>query len=214
MIAPHTTDETLALDDKATSPKEPEPKSEHPLMQFVCMADINEKVYSSQKCDTMNRGVDEKVTTWAMFHPQVMTRVKLSVCGEKLGKVLWQGRQWAVTDYGLECRDGTYHVRAKQLMRHYGGTPRAAFNGWYQHIAGKSWVDAQDLDYALQAFVLLYTSKGHRSGRKAGGMNLTDAEIEEYANLCASRAYESAIERARLGHVEWSEFDDDYEEDE
>lgn len=213
MITPHITEEMLALDDKATSPKEPEPK---PTLfdSALSMDDLFEMVYSGRpECDTMNRGVDEKVTTWAMFHPQVMTRVKLSVCGEKLGKVLWQGRQWAVTDYGLECRDGTYHVHAKQLMRHYGGTPRAAFNGWYQHIAEKSWVDAQDLDYALQAFVLLYTSKGHRSGRKAGGMNLTDAEIEEYANLCASRAYESAIERASLGHVEWSEFDEDYNDD-
>lgn len=32
-------------------------------------------------------------------------------------------------------------------------------------------------------------------------------KVEEYANLCAGRAYESAIARARLGHIELSEFD-------
>ena len=207
MIAPfHITKEMLAFDDKATSPKEPEPKMT--LADYALSCDDLMEMHDGgpPECDTMHRGKDDDVHTWAMFHPQAMTRVK--VRGEPLGCVLWHGTEWAVTDYGLECRDGRYHVRAKDLMARGGYNHRKAFNHWYQHIAEKSWVeDVQDLDFALQAFMLLYTSKGRRTGRKAGGINLSDAEVEEYANLCAGRAYESAIARARLGHIELSEFD-------
>lgn len=31
---------------------------------------------------------------------------------ENLDEIWWQGRQWAVTAYGIEARDGTYHIEA------------------------------------------------------------------------------------------------------
>jgi hypothetical protein len=37
--------------------------------------------------------------------------------GDPLGRVLWQGRQWSVTEYGIECRDGSYHIDKKRLRR-------------------------------------------------------------------------------------------------
>lgn len=207
MIGTTMTDEMKILDDAASEPKQQKKDSRHPLLRFADFSDIREHVYACEKCDTMHRGIDEDVASWASFHPQSMTHVKLR--GEPLGKILWQGAQWAVTDYGLERRDGLYHVRADELMEHGSKNHRKAFNHWYQHIAGKSWVDdKEDLDFALQAFMLLHTSKGNRNGRKAGGLELNDAEIEEYASRCANQAYEAALRRARLGHIEWSEFDD------
>lgn len=206
MIGPTMTDEMKVLDDAASEPKKHKEEPEHPLLKFIDIVDMREHVYACQKCDTMHRGIDEDVASWASFHPQAMTRARLR--GEPLGKILWQGTQWAVTDYGLECRDGLYHVRSDELMKGH-KNHREAFNHWYQHIAGKSWVeDKEDLDFALQAFMLLHTSKGNRNGRKAGGLELNDAEIEEYASRCANQAYEAALRRARLGHIEWSEFDD------
>ena len=50
---------------------------------------------------------------WFKFCPQ--TRSEVHNKGEALDFVLWQGEQWSVTIYGLECRDGTYHVSAKDL---------------------------------------------------------------------------------------------------
>lgn len=205
MMDPDMTPEMKALDDAASEPKRTKDEPEHPLLKFVILSDISETVYTREKCDTMNCGTDADIGSWAEFHPQAMTRVKLR--GEPLGIVLWQGTQWAVTDYGLECRDGLYHVAAKDLMKHH-ESKRAAFNHWYSHIAGKTWCDKGDLDFSLQAFMLLYTSKGNRTGLAAGGLELNDAEVEEYASRCANKAYEAALRRARLGHVEWSEFDE------
>jgi hypothetical protein len=37
---------------------------------------------------------------------------------EPLSEVWWQGRQWAVTAYGLEQRDGTYTIKADRLVEH------------------------------------------------------------------------------------------------
>ena len=42
--------------------------------------------------------------------------------GDRLGKVWWQGRQWAVTEHGIECRDGTYYIAAKRLGETRGET--------------------------------------------------------------------------------------------
>ena len=207
MIKPTMTNEMMNLDNSASEPKRHQAKPAHPLLEFIDFSvDSKQRVYCFPECSTMHRGTDEDVSSWASFHPQAMTRVKLR--GEPLGKILWQGTQWAVTDYGLECRDGRYQVRSDKLMNGQ-KNHRQAFNHWYQHIAGKSWVDSQDLDFALQAFMLLHTIKGRRNGIKAGGLELNDAEIEEYASRCASQAYEAALLRARLGHIEWSEFDDD-----
>ena len=211
MMDPDMTPEMKVLDDAASEPKRTKDDPEHPLLKFVILSDISETVYTREKCDTMNCGTDADISSWAEFHPQAMTRVKLR--GEPLGLVLWQGTQWAVTDYGLECRDGLYHVAAKDLMKRH-ESKRAAFNHWYSHIAGKSWCEKEDLDFALQAFMLLYTSKGNRTGLAAGGIELNDAEIEEYASRCASRAYDAAVKRASIGHIKWEDLDcEEYDND-
>ncbi len=57
------------------------------------------------------------------------------VCrGEALSEVWWQGRQWAVTAYGLERRDGTYFIEAKRLLEDLRGEPPYS---WTEHIGRK-----------------------------------------------------------------------------
>src|SRR5690242_20161503 len=69
-------------------------------------------------------------------------RTAVHVRGERLHDIWWQGRQWAVTAYGLECRDGTYVVPADQLARGMGSAEGDAF---LIHVSRKIWVDTDDL---------------------------------------------------------------------
>jgi hypothetical protein len=57
--------------------------------------------------------------------------------------LLWQGRQWSVTGYGVEARDGTYPIPKKQLWERNGS------HGWEEHMAEKNWVDMRDFLAAL-----------------------------------------------------------------
>jgi hypothetical protein len=55
--------------------------------------------------------------------------------GEGLSELWWQGRQWAVTAYWLECRDESYVIEKKRLLQD------AATFGWVAHMGGKNWAD-------------------------------------------------------------------------
>lgn len=81
----------------------------------------------------------------AWFENEVMRR------GQSLHPVLWQGEQWAVTTYGLECRDGTYVIEASRL---YQDEDRGY--GWSKHMAEKSWVLMDDFDEALEIARVLF----------------------------------------------------------
>lgn len=72
--------------------------------------------------------------------PWCMEDVQLR--GEKLHPVLWQGRQWAVTTYGIEARDGTYYLQPSQLRSEPSGYTATA------HMTEKSWVDIADFHIA------------------------------------------------------------------
>jgi hypothetical protein len=54
---------------------------------------------------------------------------------------LWLGRQWAVTVYGIEKRDGTYAIPNFRIP---------ALNNWISHLAGKTWIDLPDFAEALR----------------------------------------------------------------
>jgi hypothetical protein len=56
--------------------------------------------------------------------------------------VYWQGRQWAVTEYGIECRNGFYAIAHEYCA--YGIT------GWIKHMSGKAWIDLEDFAEALR----------------------------------------------------------------
>ena len=85
----------------------------------------------------------------------VFDRSPIKLRGEPLHEVLWQGRQWAVTEYGIEARDGGYHFPAERLseVREYAGQQ---LPDWPLHMAEKSWVDIHDFCTAFLAAIACY----------------------------------------------------------
>jgi hypothetical protein len=66
---------------------------------------------------------------------------------EPLSEVWWQGRQWAVTSYGLECRDGTYFIDAPRIGKDlHSANPYS----WIAHLGdNKTWIDLEDFATAF-----------------------------------------------------------------
>ena len=86
------------------------------------------------------------------------TAPPVEVRGETLSEpVYWVGRQWAVTEFGLEARDGTYCIAKDRLWENEG-----RYN-WYVHMCNKVWVNhgdfAQALCEARDQFCDLYPGK-------------------------------------------------------
>lgn len=69
---------------------------------------------------------------------------RVRVRGEKLSRIIWNGRQWAVTKSGIEARDGTYFIDKRRLWEN-----EATF-GWVRHMSEKDWVDQPDFAEALR----------------------------------------------------------------
>src|SRR4051812_38096408 len=80
--------------------------------------------------------------------PIVMDAAWVKCRGEALDKIWWQGRQWAVTEFGLEARDGTYTIKADRLAENIE-------HAWPVHVCAKNWVDRDDFRTAwLVALVM------------------------------------------------------------
>jgi hypothetical protein len=60
--------------------------------------------------------------------------------GERLHPIRWTGRQWAVTSFGVERRDGTYSIHNDRLES----------IEWISHLASKRTVDLEDFAEALR----------------------------------------------------------------
>ena len=67
--------------------------------------------------------------------PIQLDTTPVKVCGEPLHPIWWRGKQWAVTEYGVEALDGTYSFEAKRL------TENIENWGWPAHVREKDWVD-------------------------------------------------------------------------
>jgi hypothetical protein len=78
----------------------------------------------------------------------------VEVCGEELDEIWWSGRQWAVTAYGIEALDGTYHIEADRL---YEGL---ASHSWPEHIGEKIWTDNDDFVTAWLVAISLHSKRG------------------------------------------------------
>jgi hypothetical protein len=73
---------------------------------------------------------------------------RVEVIGDPLHRpVHWVGRQWAVTAYGIERRDGLYPIQMERLFE------KEAYGGWVGHMAGKVWCDLEDFAEALRFYV-------------------------------------------------------------
>ena len=79
--------------------------------------------------------------------------------GTPLHAIWWRGRQWAVTNYGVEALDGTYAIEARRLTEGLGAiAPRV----WLcEQVACEEWVDVDDL---ATAWLVAMTLHGIRSG--------------------------------------------------
>lgn len=60
--------------------------------------------------------------------------------------VHWQGRQWAVTGYGIEALDGRYHVPFSEIQDVEAGRP-----SWLEGLCRRYGTDRDDLTAALTA---------------------------------------------------------------
>lgn len=77
---------------------------------------------------------------------------------EILGPILWQGRQWAVTSYGLEARDGRYPINSRNLSELAPGE-----HGLIRHMASKPWVDLPDFVAALAVARMFHAGRDRKS---------------------------------------------------
>jgi hypothetical protein len=75
--------------------------------------------------------------------------------GEPIGDILWRGRQWAVTDYGLEALDGSYPIAAERLHESHSGST------WIIQVGGKTWVDKADFATAFMVAIVLHDKAQH-----------------------------------------------------
>lgn len=77
-------------------------------------------------------------------------------------KVFWQGRQWCVTDYGIETveRD-RYYIEAERLGDLTDGRDRDVRPGAerLRHTGGKTWVDIEDLGAAFAVALQVHAGK-------------------------------------------------------
>jgi hypothetical protein len=72
--------------------------------------------------------------------------------GDALSEIWWQGRQWAVTSFGIEARNGQYYIESDRLGEH---GPEGLPN-WPLHVCSKTWVDADDFCTAFIVGLVLH----------------------------------------------------------
>jgi hypothetical protein len=76
--------------------------------------------------------------------PKYETNNRVRNRGQRLSRIFWKGRQWAVTSYGLECRNGKYPISKDRLWEN------ETDHGWVRHMSDKDWVDLPDFAEALR----------------------------------------------------------------
>ncbi len=77
--------------------------------------------------------------------PSYESTTDVCVTGEALNHpIYWKGRQWAVTGFGIEARDGKYVIKGQRIWEDNSG------HGWVHQMAEKEWVDLSDFVEALR----------------------------------------------------------------
>jgi hypothetical protein len=84
--------------------------------------------------------------------------------GEVLSKpVYWTGKQWAVTAFGIEARDGKYAIEGKRVW------DEEEEYGWIRNMGEKEWVDMRDFAEALRLARKRWPRKALRKPASADG---------------------------------------------
>ena len=77
--------------------------------------------------------------------PAYESQEEVRVTGGALAvPIHWTGKQWAVTTYGIEARDGKYPIAGSRVWEETHG------HGWIEHMSEKGWVDLADFTEALR----------------------------------------------------------------
>lgn len=135
----------MTIEDEMTN----DPKRAEPFDPRFRLQSFDEAATSTPSPEYLGRLVLAKLlAAYARLldaPPQYECRNRVHVRGDRLSRpVLWRGRQWAVTKYGVECRDGTYCIDADRLDENEQTHP------WVRHMAAKEWVDLPDFAEALR----------------------------------------------------------------
>ena len=80
-------------------------------------------------------------------------RTPVPMRGDELDRVLWRGRQWAVTEYGIERLDGTYNIEKTRLAEN------VKDYGWPLHVSQKTWADSDDFCTAWLVAIALHGAR-------------------------------------------------------
>ena len=129
-----------------------------------------------------------------MEYPIIIDSTPVRVRGEALSDIWVQGRQWAVTTYGIERRDGRYYIEAARLGRRFKSNALEVPE-WMMYMGTKDWCDIEDFAAIFLAALALHEVPP-----------FTERAIGEARRLmCAHREWSlegrarSAEERARNG---------------
>lgn len=77
-------------------------------------------------------------------YPIITSHNEVENLGEGLSTpIFWIGSQWAVTNAGIEARDGRYFIAAHRLWEDFPGW------SWERHMAEKTWVERDDFNKAI-----------------------------------------------------------------
>lgn len=84
--------------------------------------------------------------------------------GCELDPVLYETRQWSVTEFGIENHRGPWHYYIP--WADIRPTPKGA-HGWEQHMAEKTWVDTASFNDAFRMALKMKLSGYQPPDRKA-----------------------------------------------
>jgi hypothetical protein len=143
--------------------------------------------------------VDEFLKQWVPSEdrgltPIAMDKTPVPVLGDPLGEMWWRGRQWAVTDHGIERLDGLYFIAADRLAE------KILVHGWPAHMTEKSWTDTEDFLTAWLIALPLHSDTIPKSDRKL----LTPANIREAIARSHPCRTDDASGIERLHYRQWN----------
>ncbi|HEY1474031.1 MAG TPA: hypothetical protein VGF53_08110 [Pseudolabrys sp.] len=111
------------------------PRSGTPVL--ICAADIQHRARAPELVAWIAALKQESATDRG---PRYIAGNRVRCISERLHPAHWIGRQWAVTSFGIEKRDGTYPIAFARLDA----------IDWISHLAGKMWIDLDDFAEALR----------------------------------------------------------------
>lgn len=80
-----------------------------------------------------------------------LDKTPVAIRDQEIGEVWWRGKQWAVTDFGIEALDGTYPIEKNRLLEDFD-----IDRPWPVHLSVKTWVDSDEFATAFMVGLILH----------------------------------------------------------